>query len=101
MSNCNGRIDTAQASIRSSLPNALSTLYASIRAKAPNAKVTVVGYPRIFNGEDCNAPTWFSPREESRLNGTADLLNATLAAQASAKASPSPTRDCLRRACGL
>lgn len=85
MSNCNGRIDTAQAYIRSSLPNALSTLYASIRAKAPDAKVTVVGYPRIFNGEDCNALTWFSPQEESRLNGTADLLNATLAAQASAK----------------
>lgn len=85
MSNCNGRIDTAQACIRSSLPNALSTLYASIRAKAPDAKVTVVGYPRIFNGEDCNALTWFSPQEESRLNGTADLLNATLAAQASAK----------------
>ncbi len=47
--------------------------------------MVVVGYPRIFNGEDCNAGTWFSPSEESRLNQTADLLNSKTAAQASAK----------------
>ena len=35
-----------------------------------------MGYPRIFNGEDCNAATWFSPAEETRLNATADLLNS-------------------------
>ena len=46
--------------------------------------MVVVGYPRIFNGEDCNAFTWFSPAEESRLNQTADLLNSRLAAAASA-----------------
>lgn len=57
MSNCNGAIDKAQAYINNTLPGALSTLYASIRSKAPNAKVVVVGYPRIFNGEDCNAGT--------------------------------------------
>ena len=45
--------------------------------------MVVVGYPRIFNGEDCNAFTWFSPAEESRLNQTADLLNARLATAAS------------------
>ncbi|GAB3441060.1 hypothetical protein GCM10027517_16450 [Phycicoccus ginsengisoli] len=85
MSNCNGAIDTAQGIISNTLPGRLSTLYASIRAKAPNARVTVVGYPRIFNGEDCNAFTWFSPSEESRLNQTADLLNRKLSAQASAR----------------
>ena len=47
--------------------------------------MTVVGYPRIFNGEDCNAGTWFSPAEETRLNATADLLNSKLASAASAK----------------
>ncbi len=85
LSNCNGKIDTAQAYIRNTLPGALSTLYGSIRTKAPNAKVTIVGYPRIFNGQDCNALTWFSPQEETRLNQTADQLNALLAGQASAK----------------
>ena len=65
-----------QATITTTIPGRLATLYSSIRAKAPNARVIVVGYPRIFNGEDCNALTWFSPTEESRLNATADLLNS-------------------------
>ncbi|GAA1477287.1 hypothetical protein GCM10009623_17330 [Nocardioides aestuarii] len=73
---CNGAIDDAQAFVRNTLPARLATLYSSIRTKAPNAKVVVVGYPRIFMGEDCNALTWFSPAEESRLNQTADLLNS-------------------------
>ncbi|MFC5176361.1 SGNH/GDSL hydrolase family protein [Nocardioides taihuensis] len=84
-SNCNGAIDKAQSYITTTLPGALSTLYASIRTRAPYAKVVVVGYPRIFNGEDCNAGTWFSPAEESRLNATADLLNSTTSGQAAAR----------------
>lgn len=44
-----------------------------------------MGYPRIFQGEDCNAFTWFSPAEETRLNQTADLLNSKTSAQAAAK----------------
>ena len=86
MSNCNAAIDKAQAYITNTLPGRLSTLYAAIRTKAPNAKVVVVGYPRIFNGEDCNAGTWFSPAEETRLNAMADLLNSKTSTQASAKA---------------
>ena len=85
MSNCNGAIDGAQYVINNLLPGRLSTLYSSIRAKAPNAKVIVVGYPRIFNGEDCNAATWFSPTEESRLNATADLLNSRTSSAAAAR----------------
>ena len=85
MSNCNGAIDNAQYIINNVLPSRLASLYSSIKSKAPNAKVIVVGYPRIFNGEDCNAGTWFSPSEESRLNYTADLLNSKTAAAASAK----------------
>lgn len=82
---CNGAIDDAQYYINNVLPGRLSTLYASIRSKAPNAKVVVVGYPRIFMGEDCNAGTWFSPAEMTRLNQTADLLNSRTSTQASAK----------------
>jgi hypothetical protein len=84
-SNCDGKINTAQSYINNTLPGSLSTLYASIRSKAPSAKVVIVGYPRLFQGEDCNAGTWFSPTEESRLNQTADLLNSKVAAAASAK----------------
>ena len=85
MSDCNGAIDGAQSIINNTLPGRLSTLYSSIRSKAPNAKVIVVGYPRIFNGEDCNAFTWFSPTEESRLNATADLLNSRTSSAATAR----------------
>lgn len=82
MSNCNGAIDKAQAYINNTLPASLRTLYTSIRSKAPSARVVVAGYPRLFNGEDCNALTWFSPSEESRLNQTADLINSKLSAAA-------------------
>ena len=82
---CNGAIDDARAFINNTLPGRLTTLYSSIRSKAPNARVVIVGYPRIFNGEDCNAFTWFSPDEEARLNSTADLLNSKLSAAASAR----------------
>ena len=84
-SNCNGAINGAQNIINNTLPNRLSTLYAGIRSRATVAKVVVVGYPRIFMGEDCNAFTWFSPAEETRLNQTADLLNSKLSAAAGAQ----------------
>ena len=82
LSNCTGAVDGAQRYIASTLPGSLRTLYASIRAKAPNAKVVVVGYPRIFNGTDCNLLTWFSGSEMTRLNQTADQLDSTIAAAA-------------------
>ncbi|MCW2799271.1 MAG: hydrolase family protein [Aeromicrobium sp.] len=84
-SDCAGRVTTAQNYIKNTLPGSLSTLYASIKSKAPNAKVVVVGYPRLFNGEDCNALTWFSPDDESRLNATADLIDSKISAAATAK----------------
>jgi lysophospholipase L1-like esterase len=83
-SNCDGAINTAQSYITTTLPSRLGTLYAAIRSRAPYARVVVVGYPRIFMGEDCNAFTWFSPAEQTRLNQTADLLNSRLSTAASA-----------------
>lgn len=85
MSDCDGSVNTAQSFINNTLPGRLSTLFASIKSKAPNAVVVIVGYPRLFMGEDCNAATFFSPAEETRLNATADLLNSKLSAAASAK----------------
>ena len=79
MSDCNGAIDGARRSSTARCPAVSTTLYAEIRTRAPAARVVVVGYPRIFNGEDCNAATFFSPTEEARLNQTADLLNSRLA----------------------
>lgn len=81
-SNCNGAIDRAQGIINDQLPANLATLFSSIRGRAPQAHVVVAGYTRVFNGEDCNAFTWFSPTEQKRLNATADLLNTKLATAA-------------------
>lgn len=83
-SDCDAAVDGADAVIDGVLPTSLASLYADVATRAPSADVTVVGYPRIFQGEDCNAFTWFSPQEQARLNATADRLNALLAARASA-----------------
>ncbi|MEO6998684.1 MAG: SGNH/GDSL hydrolase family protein, partial [Terracoccus sp.] len=84
LSNCTKAVNAAQATINTTIPARLTSLYRDILSKAPAAKVIVVGYPRIFNGDDCNALTWFSPSEESRLNATADLLNTRTASAAAA-----------------
>jgi lysophospholipase L1-like esterase len=81
---CTGEIDNANNYIRNTLPGQLNNLYTQIRNRAPNAQVAVVGYPRLFNGEQCNALARISPAEQTALNQTADLLATTTAARASA-----------------
>jgi hypothetical protein len=46
--------------------------------------VVVVGYPRLFNGEECNIIARISPGEQVELNAAADLLAATVGARAAA-----------------
>jgi lysophospholipase L1-like esterase len=82
MSNCNGAIDRAQSVINYTLPARLTSLYSSIRSRAAQARIVVVGYPRLFNGTDCNAGTWFSATEMARLNSTADMLNTAISTAA-------------------
>ncbi|WP_090851241.1 SGNH/GDSL hydrolase family protein [Nocardioides lianchengensis] len=82
-SDCAGAVAGAQAYVSDTLPGALGGLYSSIRSAAPAAQVVVVGYPRVFMGEDCNAATFFSPEDEALLNQTADQLNGVLASAAS------------------
>ena len=81
---CGSAIDKAQAFIADKLGPRLDNLYGDIRGLAPNALVVAVGYPRLFNGEDCNAGTWFSGTEMTRLNQTADQLNAKIHSRADA-----------------
>jgi hypothetical protein len=84
LGNCTGAINNAQNIINNTLPGRLDGLYNTIRSRAANARVTVVGYPRLFNGIDCNAGTFFSGDEMTRLNQTADLLNSRISARAGA-----------------
>jgi lysophospholipase L1-like esterase len=81
---CGAAIDKAQAFIAEKLGGRLDNLYRDIATLSPNARVVVVGYPRLFKGVDCNAGTWFSGTEMSRLNQTADQLNAKIRERADA-----------------
>ncbi|WP_207474857.1 SGNH/GDSL hydrolase family protein [Tessaracoccus sp. SD287] len=85
MSNCNAKLDTAAALINGTLPGRLDGLYGAIRAEAPNAQVVAVGYPRLFNGTDCNVLTFFSGAEMGRANQLADQLNTVTRTRASAR----------------
>jgi lysophospholipase L1-like esterase len=81
-SNCTGAVNEAQSIIKNTLPGRLDTVNNEIKARAPSAKVIVLDYPKLFNGEDCNAFTFFSSSEESRLNETAELMKSVISAAA-------------------
>lgn len=81
---CSSDITNAQNYIRNTLPGNLNNVYSQIRTRAPNARVVVLGYPRLFMGVDCNAGTFFSSDEMTRLNATADLMKTTISARAAA-----------------
>jgi lysophospholipase L1-like esterase len=81
---CTNEINNANNYIRNTLPGALDNLYNQIRSRAPSAKVAVVGYPRLFNGEECNFGARISTAEQASLNATADLLATTIGGRAAA-----------------
>lgn len=81
---CWGDIDRAETYVRNTLPGQLDQLYREIKTRAPNAKIAAVGYPRLFNGQECNAIARISPGEQAELNAAADLLATTTAARAAA-----------------
>jgi lysophospholipase L1-like esterase len=81
---CDSDITNAQNFIKNTLPGRLDNVYNAIRSHAPNATVIVLGYPRLFMGVDCNAGTFFSSSEMTKLNATADLLASVESARAAA-----------------
>ena len=99
-SDCNGAIDSAQAYINNTLPGRLDAVNNKIKSLAPTAKVIALDYPRIFNGTDCNAGTWFSSSEMTRLNQTADMLRDRISAAATRAGSNFLFRDVIGRFVG-
>jgi lysophospholipase L1-like esterase len=82
---CDSDITNAQNFIRNTLPGRLDTVYSAIRSRAAaGAQVVVLGYPRLFMGVDCNAGTFFSGDEMTKLNATADLLKTVISGRAAA-----------------
>lgn len=84
LGNCSGSINTGRATLANAMPARYSTLFASIKNRAGNAKVAIAGYPHIFMGEDCNALTFFSPKEESSINAATDELDTLISTKARA-----------------
>lgn len=85
MSNCTKAINGGRAILNDSLPGRYDNVFSTIRSKAPNAKVVVGGYPHIFNGEDCNLLTFFSPSEQASLNTATTDLNTLARGKATAR----------------
>jgi lysophospholipase L1-like esterase len=81
---CTRSVAAALSYIRGTLPALLDRVYSAIRSRAPHARVAVVGYPRLFNGEDCDAATFLSPAEEAKLDQGADLLASVESERAAA-----------------
>jgi lysophospholipase L1-like esterase len=81
---CGSHITNAQNYIRNTLPGQLNNVYNQIKSRSPSATVVVLGYPRLFMGIDCNAGTFFSTDEMTKLNQTADLLRDTTRGRAQA-----------------
>lgn len=82
--NCTGDINAALDKVRNSLPASLNAVYTQIHNRAPGAKVAVVGYPRLFNGQECNLFARLSSGEQKQLNAGADLLDDTIKGRAAA-----------------
>lgn len=75
---CDSQIAAAEQFIRNQLPGQLHAVYDAVGAAAPNAQVVVLGYPRLFNGQECNIITRISQAEQAKLNAAADLLADTI-----------------------
>jgi len=81
---CTGDINNARSFITNTLPGQLDSLYTEIETRAPNAQVIVVGYPRLFNGQQCNLFARISATEQRDLNSVADLLASKISGVAAA-----------------
>lgn len=81
MADTDAVIDRALAVLRTELRTLLDGLLARVTARAPEAELVLTAYPVLFNGEDCNALTFFSPHEMGRIEaGVAELAEVIAAA---------------------
>ncbi len=75
-SDCEGAIADGRSILQAELPGRYDAVLNAIASGAPNADVRIAGYPHLFNGEDCNAGTFFSGSEMTQLNAATDELDA-------------------------
>ena len=76
LGSCTAVVNSGLHTLRTLLPAKLDRVYAAVKARAPGATVVVTGYPRLFNGADCNPLTFFTATEMAAINaGTLELNN--------------------------
>lgn len=75
---CMDDIERAEKFITGELPGRLDKVYDAIADRAPNAHVIVVGYPRLFRGDNCSVINSIDSDERAALNKTSDLLAHTI-----------------------
>lgn len=74
LSDCDEAIAGGRSVLQDELPDHYDALLAAIDSGAPNADVRIAGYPHLFNGQNCNAATFFSAAEMAELNAATDEL---------------------------
>ena len=85
LGNCNAAIDAGDAILRGALPGRLDQCVRRDPRHALRApRVAVTGYPKLFNGTDCNPLTFFTAAEMARLNEATAELNALIEKQSEA-----------------
>ncbi|MBO0812258.1 MAG: SGNH/GDSL hydrolase family protein [Microlunatus sp.] len=84
ISDCADVTGAGLAVVRNDLPGRYDALFAAIRSRAPRATVVIGDYPLIFQGQDCNALTFFSPDDERRINSATWTLDDLIMAEAAA-----------------
>jgi lysophospholipase L1-like esterase len=72
---CTKALASARRFARRALPVRLDALFTAILDRAPVARIAVVGYPRLFDADDCDPATFFSAAERTDLNRAASLLD--------------------------
>lgn len=75
LSDCEGAIAGGRAVLQQELPGRYDAVLGAISSGAPHADVRISGYPHLFNGQDCNAATFFSAAEMAELNAATDELD--------------------------
>ncbi len=81
---CDAAVTRAEGFVNSALPSKLDSTYRAISAAAPNARVTVVGYPRLFEMTGSCGLIQFSEAKRARLNEAGDRLNDVIGGRAAA-----------------
>jgi len=84
LGSCTAVVKAGLSTLRTVLPARLDRVYAAVEERAPGATVVVTGYPRLFNGADCNPLTFFTGAEMASINAGILELNDLIEARAEA-----------------